>query len=179
MLQKSSIWKTLEIFCQFPTKEHYLMDISRNINVAHTSVKRNLRALVKQGIVTTSTRKQGRRNFPIFKANVNNPTFKKYKQLYNLMALMESGLIEFIEKQRMPNAIVLFGSYARGEDVEESDIDLFVECKERPLDVHKFEIALHRKVQLHMKESFISYPLELKNNIINGIVLHGYLEGYK
>ena len=39
MLQKNSIYKTLEIFFLEPTKEHYLIEISRKANIAHTSIK--------------------------------------------------------------------------------------------------------------------------------------------
>ena len=79
----------------------------------------------------------------------------------------------------MPKTIVLFGSYRRGEDVEESDIDIFLECKKENVNVERFEKKLGRKIQLHFQENFNAYPKELKNNIINGIVLSGFLEGYK
>ena len=51
MLQKSSISKTLEIFFLNPSKEHYLMNISRNIELAHTSVKKNIVKLVKLELI--------------------------------------------------------------------------------------------------------------------------------
>ncbi|MEM4397621.1 MAG: hypothetical protein QW757_03295 [Candidatus Woesearchaeota archaeon] len=40
MLQKSSIEKTIEIFFIYPTSELYLIEISRYIKLAHTSVKK-------------------------------------------------------------------------------------------------------------------------------------------
>ena len=73
----------------------------------------------------------------------------------------------------------MFGSYQKGEDVEDSDIDLFIECKKEELDIKIFEKKLGRNIELHFNENFTSYPKELKNNIINGIVLSGFLEGYK
>ena len=88
-------------------------------------------------------------------------------------------MIEFIEEKLMPKSIVLFGSYRRGEDTESSDIDLFVECKEESINLKPFEKVLGRKIEIHFKEDFMSYPKELKNNIINGIVLNGFLDGYK
>ena len=53
-----------------------------------------------------------------------------------------------------------------------------IECKKEELDLAKFEKKLSRKIELHFNERFISYPKELKNNIMNGIVLSGFLEGY-
>ena len=93
--------------------------------------------------------------------------------------LSESGLIEYLEEKLFPKVIVLFGSYRKGEDMIDSDIDLFVECKKEELNLSLFEKKLKRKIQLHFKEDFNSFPKELKNNIINGIVLYGFLEGCK
>lgn len=179
MLQKSSTLKTAEIFFINPTKVHYLMDISRNIGLAHTSVKKNLNRLIELGLVNKLFERKGARKFPIYKANIDNRIFRRYKHMHNLNSILESSLIEFIEEKLTPKSIVLFGSYSRGEDTESSDIDLFVECKKEELNLEKFEKKLMRKAELHFNENFTSYPKELKNSIINGIVLSGFLEGYK
>ena len=179
MLQKSSMFRTSGIFFVSPTKKQYLMDISRSIGLAHTSVKKNLDKLVKLGLIIESVEKKGKRKFPFYKANTDSKLFKEHKMIYNLSSILKSGMIEFIEEKLMPKSIVLFGSYQRGDDVESSDIDIFVECKEEELNLNKFEKKLDRKVQLHFKENFALYPKELKNNIINGIVVMGFLEGYK
>ena len=179
MLQKSSIVRTAEIFFVNPNKKHYLMEVSRTIGLAHTSVKKNLINLVKSGLIIELVEKKGGRKFPIYKANRDNKNFKKYKTIYNISSILESKLVGFIEEKLMPKSIVLFGSYQRGEDTEKSDIDLFIECKKKELDLNPFEKKLKRKVEVHFKENFTSYPDELKNNIINGMVLSGFLEGYK
>jgi len=108
MLQKSSISKTAEIFFISPTTPHYLMDISRKARLAHTSVKNNIDELIKQGIITKSIEKKASRKFPLYKANRENRLFKKYKLLYNLTAILESGIIEFIEEKLSPKSIILF-----------------------------------------------------------------------
>lgn len=179
MLQKCSEFVVLEVFFVEPSKEHYLMDISRNIKIAHTSVKRNLTKLVKEGLIMREIQRKGKRNFPVYKANAENKQFRKHKMIYNLNSLMESGLIEFLEEKIAPKATVLFGSYRRGEDTERSDIDLFIEGIEEDVGLSYFEKKLKRKIQLHFKKEFNSFSKELKNNIINGIVLQGFLEGYK
>ena len=178
MLQKSSISQTEAVFFVNPTTHHYLIEISRKTEIAHTSIKKNLDALVKQGIIIKFAEKKGKRAFPLYRANTDSKLFKKQKMLYNLSSLLESNLLEFLEEKLMPSSIVLFGSYQRGEDTESSDIDIFVECKEKEQDLDPFEKKLKRKIHLHFKEHFTSYPKELKNNILNGIVLSGFLEGY-
>ena len=179
MLQKSSIVRTLEIFFREPNKEQYLMDISRSIKLAHTSVKSNLTRLVKMNLITESIEKRGERKFPAYRAKKESKSFRNYKQVYNLNCILESGLVEFIEEKLTPKSLVLFGSYCRGEDDETSDIDLFLECKREGISADKFQQKLGRKIELHFSENFSLLPKELKNNIANGIVLSGFLEVYK
>ncbi len=178
MIQQSSIELVAEVFLRFPTKEFTLKDISKSIHLAHTSVKSNLQALVKSGLIQRRVEKKGRRRFPLYWANRDNKQFIQYKKIYNLQVLLESGVIAYIEERLLPRCIVVFGSYQRGEDREKSDIDLFVESKKAELNLANFEKKLARKIELHFKENFTTYPRELKNNIINGVVVQGFLEGY-
>ncbi len=178
MLQKSSMQLVMEVFFRFPTREHTLKEISNYSKIAHTSVKKNLQKLMKIGLIKQKIERKGTRKFPIYQAYKENKVFIQYKKVYNLQTIMESGIINSIEEKLMPKCIVMFGSFQRGEDTEESDIDLFVEGKKEEMKLIQFEEKIGRKIQIHFKDNFISYPKELKNNLINGIVLHGFLEGY-
>ena len=179
MLQKSSMLRTLELFFVSPNKAHYLMGMSREIKLAHTSLKKNVKVLLKNGLIMELKEKRGGRVFPVYKARSDDKNFRRQKISYNISALFESGVVDFIQEKLMPKSIVLFGSYARGEDTEQSDIDLFVECNEEELKLEKFEKKLGRTIEIHFKEHFNTYPNELKNNIINGVVVSGFLEGCK
>lgn len=179
MLQKCSIYKTLEIFFQYPTKNFSVREISRRINLAHTSVKNNLKKLENSKLIKEKKEKKNTRIFPYYCANYQNKRFTKEKKYYNLKSLEESKLIDYINNQIMPKCIVIFGSFQIGEDIENSDIDVFVESEEEKLDINRFEKKLNRKIQLHFRKSFNNLPKELKNNIINGIVISGFLEVFE
>lgn len=178
MLQKSSIVNTLNVFFEEPTRRHSLIYISRKINLAHTSVKKNIKGLINLGFIKKEIETKGTRKFPVYMANKEYKKFTQMKKIANLDSLLESGLIDFLEERLMSKCIVVFGSYSRGEDTEESDIDLFIESKKTEINCIPFEKKLKRKIELHFKESFKDYPKELKNNIIQGIVLNGFLDGY-
>lgn len=178
MLQKCSIWIIAGAFFQEPTKEHGLLELSRTTKIAHTSVKKHLETLKKEGIISEHIIKKGSRAYPLYRAEQESNAFREYKKIYNLAELLSSGLIEFIKSNLMPKSVVLFGSYQKGEDIEGSDIDLFVETEQKNIDISRFEKRLKRRVQLHFKEDFKKYPNELKNSIINGAVLEGYLEAF-
>src|SRR3989338_8660624 len=179
MLQKSNMWKVFEVFFDNPDKQHYLIDMARKIGLAHTSVKKILDDLPKERLIIKSVEKKGRRNFPLYKANISEKKFKIYKREFNIYSLLESGLVEHLQEKLSPKSIIVFGSYEHGDDNEESDIDIYLECKKEKIEVKKFEKKLKRKIELHFNERFSDYSKELKNNIINGFVLGGFLGGYK
>ena len=179
MLQKSSMSSVLACFFESPLREFSLKDICQMIGIAHTSVKKNLIVLVKEKLVIESHQKKGSRKFPLYKANMSNPLFIQHKKMYNLSSILESGIVLYIHNKLSPRCIVLFGSYQRGEDVEDSDIDVFLECRKEILDLRHFEKRLKRTIQIHFSSNFLSFPDELKNNIVNGSVLAGYLEAYR
>jgi predicted nucleotidyltransferase len=176
MLQKSNIDKVAEVFFKEPLQDHYLKEISKKANLAHTSVKNYLEDLKREAVIKESIQKRGSRNFPIYKANRNSGNYKIEKRNYNRHNPSFYDLLNYISTNIMPQTIILFGSYNKGEDDEESDIDIFLQCKKQKIDLSQYEKELHRKIQLHMYNNFKKVPKELKNNIINGTVLRGFLE---
>jgi len=104
------------------------------------------------------------------------------KKAYNVDQLYGSGLIAYLLEELAYPTIVLFGSYAKGENHESSDIDIFVLADEKKHpDLTKYEKALGAKIQLflHTREEFTQLKKtnkELINNVLNGIRLEGYLE---
>ena len=98
MLQKSNTWKVLEVFFDNPDKQHYLIDIARKIGLAHTSVKKILDDLIKEKLIIKSVEKKGRRNFPLYKANISEKNFKIYKRAKLGVSILVFALdIEFID----------------------------------------------------------------------------------
>jgi len=179
MLQISNTFIVAEVFFNEPTKKHYLIEISKKAKLAHTSVKRLLKELVKENIIKEDIEIKGKRKFPVYSSNINLNEYKRYKTIYNLIHIEKSGVIDFLRSKLMPNSIILFGSYSRGEDIETSDIDIFIQTKDEKINLGVYEKKLKRKIQLHFRDNFNSYPKELKNNILNGKVLYGYIEVFK
>jgi predicted nucleotidyltransferase len=179
MLQKDTTSKVLSVFFREPTKKHYLKGIARDVNIAHPSVSRVLKELLKEEMIKRESERKGKRTFPTYIANKEEDSFKIYKKTSNLASIYQSGLVKFLTENLAPKSIVLFGSYSNGEDIEESDIDLFVQCKEKEINSSKYEKLLGRKINIYFNEEISKIPLELRNNIINGIVLFGYVEAFK
>ena len=104
-------------------------------------------------------------------------TFLQLKRVDNLKQLYESGLSDFLEKAFAGGTIVLFGSYSRGDDLENSDIDIaIIGRKEKDVALEKYEKVLERKILLQFYESWGKIHKHLKENLCNGIVLIGGVE---
>lgn len=176
MLHKSTINRVLEVFFDEPTKTHYLKEISQKADLAHTVVIPALKTLCAKGLIKRRLEKRGSRIFPIFEANKDSQEFRNIKRLHNLERLESSKLPDYLQEILMPDCIVIFGSYARGEDIEDSDIDIYVQSEKKDISIKRFEKSLKRGIQLHFSRNFKDYPKELRNNIINGFVSRGYLE---
>ncbi|MBU0898205.1 MAG: ArsR family transcriptional regulator [Nanoarchaeota archaeon] len=172
MLQKYSSYRILQEFFDFPRKDFQMRELSRRTKIAQPSIINHLKALVKEGFVL----REKKSIYPTFRANRDNELFRVYKKLNLIERLYSGGLLAYVYDSCTPNCIILFGSASKGEDIEESDIDLFVQAKEKKLNFAKYEKMLNREITLFFKEDFSKLSEELKNNISNGIVLKGYLK---
>lgn len=172
MIQKCSIWRVSSIFFLEPLKVHYIKEISKKINLAPTSVRKHILELLKDNIVI----KKKQEHFSGFIANRENQNFLFYKRIYNLTQIKETGLEDFLIKSLYPQVIVLYGSYLRGEDIEKSDIDIVIISKvKKELDIEKFESMLKRRVHLIIINDIKKLKKEIILEVINGMVLYGYL----
>ena len=174
MLQNYNTYKILELFFDYPTKYFQMREISRLTGLALPSVINHLKKLEKESFV----KKEKTNIYFSYRAN-KIKKFRLYKKMNLLLRLNDSGLVEFLEEKLSPNVIVLFGSSSKGEDIENSDVDIFILAKEEELNLNLYEKKLKRKINLFFEEKVKEIPLELMNNIINGIVLSGYLKVLK
>jgi predicted nucleotidyltransferase len=118
------------------------------------------------------------KNLRIFKANYDSSNYKRTKLLFNI-SIMKNFADHIDSAHGYHEAIVLFGSASRGEDVERSDVDICIVGKERDLETQKFEQLMSRKINLLFIENIQKLKRDnpqLLNNLINGIVLKGYLK---
>ncbi|MFH1590276.1 MAG: hypothetical protein ABIB43_06940 [archaeon] len=177
MLKKDNIYKVLEVFFNNPLSEgmgFQLREISRMIKLAPKSVKLYLEELEKENIII---KKEHRiHKYPVYYANRDNHYFKFLKKLNIIQRIKESGLLNYLDEKCMPDVIILFGSASKGEDVKSSDIDLYLQCVKKELELSKYEKELNRHINLFFEKNFDKLSEELKQNIVNGDKLKGYLK---
>lgn len=164
--------KVLDFIFRYPEKEFHIREIARCCGLSPNTVSTIVDEYCKRGVFL----KQRKANLIEVKSNIDEEEYKIEKNLSNLRLIHESKLINYLNTfYNNPKAIILFGSYLRGEDISSSDIDIAVitSNKKRP-NIEKFEKKLYRKINIHpilVKE----VSKEFWNNLINGYVLRGYL----
>ncbi len=176
---KRAYEKTLVWFYAFPRRTIGLTELAQCIRASKTATKQAVDALITQKFLF---REIAGRAW-ILSANQKHLYFKIKKIPYHLEKIYESGILDAIHTLfPQARAIVLFGSYRWGDDIEESDIDIAIEV----LDGHELQIVRlgtlenlgYRKnipVNVHIF-SRNKIDLNLFANIANGIVLEGFLE---
>ena len=171
MIQKYTTYKVLRLFFDFPTRRFQLREMSRQLHIGMPSLKMHIKRLEKEKLI----KKEKNGVWASYRAS-RNETFMMYKRCDVLLRLRESGIIDVLVDECAPNALVLFGSASRGEDIEGSDIDILVVAEEKNIMLKKYEATLKRKIHLTFEGSPKKLPKELLNNIINGIVIYGYVK---
>jgi len=167
----SSSWNVFNIFAEDPLKIHYVKEIARKINLAPTSVKLHCDKLEKENLIMKI---KGER-FVGFMANRENEDFVFYKRIMNKITLKQSNLLTYLIKTLYPQTIILYGSFMRGEDVKESDIDILIISKSSaPLNLDKFEKILNKKIDIKIIKNISDMHKNLQLEINNGEVLYGY-----
>jgi len=174
MLGKNNNYKVLKIFLDSPIENFRLREIARFSGISPPSVMNYLAEFIKEGLI----KKNVKNEIPFYSAVRDSPNFILYKKLSILFELNNSGLVEYLWEKLSPEVIILYGSFAKGESIENSDIDLFILGEEKFLDLNKFEKRLNKNIHLFFKKSFKELALEIRNNILNGIILKGYIKAF-
>jgi predicted nucleotidyltransferase len=149
--------------------------IAKTLKFSQPAVSKALPLLIKENmIIAKKDKNSGRLSIEI---NRDNHKIMQLKRADNLKLIYESGLADFLEKEFAGTVIILFGSYSRGEDTINSDIDIAViGRKDKLIALEKFETILERKININFYSSFKDIHKNLKENIFNGIILYGGIE---
>lgn len=171
--QKVQAW-----FFSFPSRQPTLSELSKGLGLSKATANRMVSRLVEEGFLQKEV--IGRS----WRLSWNKQGNQFYKKIaFNLGGVYKAGLVDEV-RRHVPNAraIILFGSFRKGDDEERSDLDLGAEVlgdKElQVLDLGvlpQFGYRTGVPVHLHIF-SRDKIDLNLFANLANGIILDGFLE---
>ncbi|OPY30691.1 MAG: Nucleotidyltransferase domain protein [Methanocella sp. PtaU1.Bin125] len=174
MLTESNDVKILKLFFDGPGVRLHIREVARRAGLSPPGAMKILRNLKDRGLVVEEPGDV----VVNYKGNYENQRFVALKRSVNLYSLYASGLVDALaEFYFTPECIVLFGSYAKGEDTGKSDIDIAIVTDTEDLpDLHDYEKKLNRIISIHTIGSLKNAEAGFVNSLANGIVLYGYLE---
>ena len=155
--------KILRHIYEYPEGQFSTRELAKCLGISRSTVQHYLQVLRKENIISQKNE---------WIDSWNN---KVLKSQYYVTLIMRSGLVEFLEEELAASAVILFGSFSKGDSVKESDIDIFVQCaRERKLDLSAFEKKLGHSIELFTRKKVTLLPKHLLNNVVNGVKLKGY-----
>src|SRR3989338_2584628 len=146
-----------------PTARRRVRQIERKLTLPLPSVIRYCKELEQEGIL----KKEELAGVTAYSADRASRQYVMEKRLFNLKSLFVSGLVDHLAHEYSNPPVAVFGSYARGEDVEDSDVYLYIETpKKYVFHLERFERDLHRKIQVFNYKRLKDVPnVHLANNI--------------
>ncbi len=164
--------RIFELLCIKSGEKLSQRQIAIYLKVSPTAVAKALFQLSAADIVIK--KRERSMNLIMVGLNRSNQKILQLKRIENLKSIYSSRLLEFLEDKLPGTTIILFGSYSRGEDTINSDIDIaIIGRSEKFLELKCFESVLERRINLNFYISFDQINKELKENLCNGIVLAG------
>lgn len=168
--------RILAVFFHDPYREFHLREAAEIADVSPSTAKRFLDFYEANGFLT----KERKANLALFKANVDNNSFRLMKTA--LFLFKARPLTDSLTETYPGSSIILYGSCARGEDGPESDVDiLIVGRRAEKTDLTQYESMLGRRIN-----TIVYDPQEWEEKaeedgafyeriLVDGIVLHGNL----
>ena len=163
----------LEIINVLLRAENHIRGIAKRLGESHSTVLRKLNNLQKENVVDSKV--EGKNKIFFLKNNIIAKNYIKKAELQKLLTLLrrypELGILfEEILKKTDERLIVLFGSYAKGLAKKDSDIDIYIETKNR--NVKGSIEDIHSKISVKIGTFDTRSPL-IKEIIKDHIIIRG------
>lgn len=161
--------KVLKFLAKNPSQSLMTSEIMKSTKISKAGANIALRELVKAGLIKRSVK--GKTH--LYQVDFRDPLVKQLKVMETIIQLYP-----VIKKlQKISQQIILFGSASRGENLEDSDIDLFILTRaeeDARKTIKKFN--RHNKIKTILKNSSSFAKLEREDptfyqEIQRGIIL--------
>lgn len=176
---QNAYWKVQYWFFAYPEQTFSLSEIAQELHMHKHTASKIVKQLEEEGFVQKETIGN------IWRIGCNKAhTYNTTRKIpYHLQLIYESNIVEHtLSRIPQARAIILFGSYRKGDDISTSDIDIAVEVVDNePLEITQAGIIKQLGYRTNVPANIHIFSrnninLNLFNNIANGIILHGFLE---
>lgn len=137
----------LRLFYTNPEKSFYMQEIGKILGKKPGVFQRTLNALVEENLLFSEYRGHAR----FFRVNTQHPLYPELKKIVAKTVGVEGVLQELFSRMKRVKMALLYGSFAKGIERKDSDIDLLIVGKPELEDqlikeISRLEKALQREI---------------------------------
>ena len=178
MVQKKDNMES-EILLLLLREDNYLRRIANQLKESHSTVLRKLNMLVKENVL--DYRMEGKNRVFSIKQNLQAKNYVFNAERYKLIQLLKqyqllNVIVDDTLKTCKERMIIIFGSYAKFAARKDSDIDIYIETKDRK--VKNCVEIINSRIRVKTG-SFDLDSLLIKEIIKNHIILRGVEDFYE
>jgi len=178
MVQKRNNME-LDIINLLEKQNYHLRGIAKELNESHSTVLRKLNKLIKTKVI--DYKKEGKNKIFFIKKNIISKNYILQAEIHKINLLIEKHpelmiIIEEILKKTEEKLIIIFGSYAKSTEKNNSDIDIYIETKNKNIKklIENINSKINVKIGPFNKESNL-----IKEIIKNHIIIRGLENFYE
>ena len=151
--------------------DNHLRQIAKELGVNHMTAKRALDLMVKGNIL--DVKEEGRNNVFSIKNSMEAQNAVLAAEVYKFNRFIRKHAKlkrEVMELRKIPAIVAIFGSYAKGNEKEDSDIDIFIETKDAKIKnvVSKLNEKFSVKTGQYDKNNLLIKEIEKNHIIVKG-----------
>lgn len=171
MSQKGYKYEILDFLLK---KRMHIRALAKAIKTNQTTIARKVKELEKNNVVDYNL--EGKNKVYFIKKTIEAQEHVKIMEHYKLLKTLrkESSLkiiVKEIKDNKKIKLAILFGSYAKGLSTKNSDIDIYIETKNRNLkkELEKIDSRLSIKIGSYDKKSLLISEIEGNHVTIKGV----------
>jgi predicted nucleotidyltransferase len=151
--------------------------LAKELNTNHVTVINKLKSLMVENVV--DFKQKGKNKIYFLKKSVEAKNYVIMAELYKLNKMIRiyptlRKIIEAIKRHSKIKLAILFGSYAKGIAKRDSDIDIFIETRDRNLkkELQLLNSKLSVKIGNYNRANLLIREIEKNHVIIKGVELY-------
>lgn len=164
----------LEIVNQLLKSESHVRSLANKLGTNHMTVQRKIKLLFGENVV--DYREEGKNKVYFLKRNPEARSYVFMAEHYKLIQTLKKytylrNVIGKIQRDKSIKLAILFGSYAKHESKKDSDIDIYIETKNKRIKqgLERIDSKLSIKIGAYDRKNLLIKEIEKNHVIIKGV----------